>query len=228
MAESRATASMLPLTVFRDQSLRVACLATLLFYSGLYGMTLFLSLNLIQLHKYDELQAGLALLPIILSVVVLSPWAGRIVDRRGPRTLLNFRLCFGGNRLPRFSVPTTSSAPGDYWAWYLPPLLLIGCGMGITAVPLTATVMNTLPANHAGIASALNSGLSRLSNVMGVAILGSVALFAFNHTLAQQTLGLPLAESDRFALVRESADLGNARPPPSCCRPSPRGGGAGY
>ena len=213
VTESRTTASMLPVEVFRDQSLRVACLATLLFYSGLYGMMLFLSLNLIQLQKYDELQAGLALLPIILSVVALSPWAGKVVDRRGPRALLIMGPTLAGVGYAGLALPAISLSPGNYWVSYLPPLVLIGCAMGVTAVPLTATIMSALPPNHAGIASALNSGLSRLSNVVGVAVLGCVALFAFNHMLARQALGLPLTESERLALAGESADLGNARPP---------------
>ena len=178
VTESQASAPMLPLEVFRNQSLRVACLATLLFYSGLYGMTLFLSLNLIQLQKYDELQAGLALLPIIFSVVVFSPLAGKFVDRRGPRALLILGPALAGVGYFGLALPTTTAGPADYWARYLLPLMLIGCAMGITAVPLTATIMNALPPNHAGIASAFNSALLRLSNVTGVAVLGCVALVA--------------------------------------------------
>ena len=213
IAESRSNAPLLPLEFFRNQSLRVACLATLLFYSGLYGMTLFLSLNLIQLQKYDEVAAGLALLPIILLVIIFSPWAGQIVDRRGPRLLLTLGPALAGIGYIGLSIPATTAGPGDYWTCFLPPLVLLGVAMGITAVPLTATIMNTVPLDHAGMAAGLNSALSRLSSVLGVALLGSVALFAFNQKMALQMSGLPLTQAQRFSLAREVASLGNARPP---------------
>jgi EmrB/QacA subfamily drug resistance transporter len=213
VAESRTRNPILPLQFFRNRSLRVACLATLLFYSGLYGMTLFLSLNLIQLQKYDEVTAGTALLPIILSVIVLSPWAGRVVDRRGPRLLLTSGPGLAGIGYIGLAVPSLITGPNNYWVSFLPPLLLLGAAMGITAVPLTATVMNSLPPDRAGMASGLNSALSRLSNVSGVALLGCVALFAFNHTMVAKTHELPLSDTQRSELAREMASLGNARPP---------------
>jgi EmrB/QacA subfamily drug resistance transporter len=213
LVESRTAKPILPLQLFVVPELAAACVVTLLFYSGLYGMTFFLSLNLIQLQTYDELLAGLAQLPLMLLVVIMSPWAGRVVDRRGPRFALTVGPLLAGFGYLGFAVPDITAGPSDYWRCFLPPLLLLGVAMGTTVVPLSTTVMNSVPVHHAGLASALNSTLSRLSSVLGVAVLGPIALWVFAHSLTAHAVQLPLDRADRAAVVREAARLGEARPP---------------
>jgi MFS family permease len=168
---------------------------------------------LIQLQHYGEVSAGLAQLPVMLLVVLLSPWVGRVVDRRGPRRLLLVGPAVAGGGYLALAAPGVTAGPADYWQWYLPPLVLLGVAMGLTAVPLTATIVDSLSLERAGLAAGLNSTLSRLSSVLGVALLGPVALCIFGHTLATQTAALPLTEDQKSALAGESRAFGEAQPP---------------
>jgi MFS family permease len=213
ITEWRVPRPMLPVQLFRDRGLSVACVLTLLLYSGFYGMMVFLSLNLIQLQHYGEVSAGLAQLPVMLLVVLLSPWVGRVVDRRGPRRLLLVGPAVAGGGYLALAAPGVTAGPADYWQWYLPPLVLLGVAMGLTAVPLTATIVDSLSLERAGLAAGLNSTLSRLSSVLGVALLGPVALGVFGHTLTTQTAALPLTEDQKSALAGESRAFGEAQPP---------------
>jgi EmrB/QacA subfamily drug resistance transporter len=213
ITEWRVPQPMLPVQLFRNRGLSVACVLTLLLYSGFYGMLVFLSLNLIQLQHYGEVAAGLAQLPVLVLVILLSPWVGRVVDRHGARQLLVVGPAVAGGGYLALAAPGVTSGPADYWHWYLAPLVLLGMAMGLTAVPLTTTIMDSLSRERAGLAAGLNSTLSRLSSVLGVAVLGPVALGVFSHTLAAQAATLPLTGDQKSTLAGESRAFGDARPP---------------
>jgi hypothetical protein len=52
---------------------------------------------------------------------------------------------------------------------------VFGLGIAITVAPLTSTAMSSAPAEHAGIASAVNNDLSRFGGLLAVAILPALA-----------------------------------------------------
>jgi hypothetical protein len=57
----------------------------------------------------------------------------------------------------------------------LPAIIVFGVGIAITVAPLTSTAMSSAPAQHAGIASAVNNDLSRFGGLLAVAILPALA-----------------------------------------------------
>jgi MFS family permease len=213
--ESRAAVPLLPLSLFRDRTLTAACLLTLSFYSGLFGMMFFLSLNLIQAQNYDPALAGLAQLPLMLLVVLLlSPLAGRLIDRFGPRVPLTIGGTLACVGFLLLAQPELTAGPREYWTTFLPPLAVLGLAMGICAAPLSTTVMNSVQEKQMGIASGINSTLSRLSAVVGVAVLGLIALLSFERSLMSLTAELPLSSEETAMLTNESARLIDASPPP--------------
>jgi hypothetical protein len=86
--------------------------------------------------------------------------------------------------------------------------------MGITVAPLTTAVMGSVPASHAGVASGVNNAVTRASQVLALAVLGAIALFAFSSALASHTQDLPLTAQQRRELVQGAGDLGNTPIPP--------------
>src|SRR3954452_19658111 len=83
--ERRAPSPMLPLGLFADRQFTGANLATLCVYGALGGAGLFLVLQLQTVLGYDATAAGAAQLPAILLLTVLSPRAGALATRIGPR-----------------------------------------------------------------------------------------------------------------------------------------------
>jgi len=62
--------------------------------------------------------------------------------------------------------------PGDnYVAAVLPSLAVLGAGLAALITPITATVLASVDAPHSGIASAVNNALSRLGQMIAVALL---------------------------------------------------------
>jgi len=114
--QRRVNQPLLPLHLFQSRTLTAASLLSLLFYMAFHGMLFFLPLNLIQVQGYDPALAGLAQLPLMAMLILLSRWAGQLLDRRGPRLALTVgpaladRGISGPPSCPDYSWP----APG--WA----------------------------------------------------------------------------------------------------------------
>lgn len=198
---------------FASRTLIVASLITLFFYTALNGLLFFLPLNLIQVQGYDPVFAGLAQLPLMVLVVLLSRWAGGLMDRRGPRIPLTVGPALAGLGFMLLLLPTLTQGPGDFWTSFAPGLVLVGMGLGMAAAPLSAAVMASMPADQIGFAAGINSMLAKLAAVLGVAILGPVAIFAFGQALQAQLEPLQLPAQVTAQLRLESLRLAQTAVP---------------
>ncbi|HXC41404.1 MAG TPA: MFS transporter, partial [Burkholderiales bacterium] len=168
----------------------------------------FLPLNLVQLQGYSMTAAGAALLPFILLMFVLSPWAGGLNKRYGARAPLVAGPLVAAAGFALFAAPWAGSG---YWTGVFPAVLVLGLGMSIAVAPLTATVMNSVPAAHSGLASAINNTASRVGALLSLALFGIVMSLSFNsrleNELAQRHLSAPArhalqAQRDKLAAIR--------------------------
>jgi hypothetical protein len=213
IAESKCRNPLLPLGVLRVRTLQVAAAVTLAFYSCLYGILFLFSLNLIQVQGYDAALAGMTGLPLMLLLVLLSRWSGAWVDRRDARLPLTLGPTIAGAGFWWLGIPAITAGPRDFWANYLPALILLGVAMGVTVAPLSTAVMNSLSSDRAGLASGINSTLGRLSSVLAIAVFGSLALLCFSRSLLTRTATLSMTGEARARLATEAAKLADAEVP---------------
>lgn len=211
--QKRVSQPLLPLDIFRSRTLKTASLVSLAFYMAFHGMLFFLPLNLIQVQGYDPAIAGLTQLPLMALLIALSRVAGSMVDRYGPKLPLTLGPAIAGAGFAWLSVPGLTAGPKEFAWTYLPGLLLIGAGLGLTAAPLSTAVMGSMPSERLGLASGINSTLSRLAGVLAVAVFGTAAVIAFDRALPARTAPLNLAPEHRLHLTRESVRLAETQPP---------------
>ena len=83
-----AARPLMPLRIFRSRPLSGANAIVFLLGAGMFGMWFFVSLYLQQVLGYSPLEAGLAFLPMTLTIIVGSTLTSRLVARRGARPLL--------------------------------------------------------------------------------------------------------------------------------------------
>jgi MFS family permease len=140
----------------------------------------FFPADLIQVQGYSATAAGAAWLPFILIIFFLSPWAGALVKKYGPKPLLVVGPSITASGYGFFMIPGVG---GSYWTTFLPGIVVLGIGMGLSVAPLTTTVMNAVPRNRAGIASGVNNAVSRIGGLFGVAVLGIIMVHSFNREL---------------------------------------------
>jgi EmrB/QacA subfamily drug resistance transporter len=178
--EARAKHPMLDLGLFRIRNFRVANLTTLTAYAGLIGGLFFLGLFLQQVVGYGPLEAGLATTPISLIMFVLSPRFGRITSGTGPRIPMTLGPLVGGVGL---LLMLRIDADASYLADILPAVLVFGLGLSAMVAPLTATVLDSVPENRAGVASGVNNGISRVAGLLAIAVLGAVISAQFGSAL---------------------------------------------
>jgi EmrB/QacA subfamily drug resistance transporter len=209
--EVRSADPLLPLGLFRSRVFRGANLLTLCLYTAFNGMLLFLPLNLIQVQGYSATLAGLSQLPIMVLLIVLSPWAGSLADRHGPRRVLVAGPLLAGLGFAGLALPGLTRGPADYLTHYLPPLAVLGVGMGLSLAPLSTTVVSAVPGARSGLASGINSTLARLTSVLAAAVLGTVAIIAFRHALAARAGELGVAPPIQAILANHAANLGRTQ-----------------
>jgi len=105
-------------------------------------------------------------------MLLLSARSGRLASRIGPRLQMSVGPVVVGAGLALLGRSTTDAA---YAAGVLPAVVVFGLGLAITVAPLTTTALGALPAEHAGLASAVNNDVARLGGLLAVAILPVLA-----------------------------------------------------
>src|SRR5688572_3570883 len=169
---SGAGAAMMPLSLFSSRAFTATNVLTVFLYSALSMVFFVLPFALIDRHGYSVVQASSALLPFVLVMFVVSPWAGRLADRHGPRLpLVAGPLIVAGGYVLMMRV----AGDGRYITAVLPAVMMMSVGMSIAVAPLTMTVMAAVDARHAGLASGVNNAVSRLASLLAVALVGLIS-----------------------------------------------------
>ncbi len=170
--ESRRADPMLPLGLFSSRRFRAANLTTLVLYAALGGQFFLLAVHLQTSLGYSPLEAGLAMVPVTVCMLLLSGRAGAWAQRAGarlPMTVGPIVVACGLLLMIRIRPGTT------YVATVLPAAVVFGLGLACTVAPLTAAVLGAVDDRHAGVASGVNNAVARAAQLLAVAVLPAVA-----------------------------------------------------
>ncbi|MFB7875547.1 MFS transporter [Nocardia sp. NPDC056064] len=122
---------------------------------------------------YQPIETGVRLLPLAVGATLASMAAPWLATKLGARPVLAGGIAVAGVGMLLVGVPDDLT-----YASILPPLLLVGAGLGALAIA-TAMIMSGTPQDKAGNAAAIEETSYDLGNVLGVAILGSVAALLY-------------------------------------------------
>ena len=187
--EKRRTNPMMPPGLFKSKTFTGANLLTLFLYSALGGILFFLPFNLIQVQGYSATAAGAALIPFVLTMFLLSRFAGGLIDRFGAKLPLVVGPIIAGIGFWLFSLAPTNS--NNYWLDFFPAIIVMSLGMVTSVAPLTTAVMGAVEERRAGIASGINNAVSRTASLLAIAVFGIVMLTTFNNNLDKKINNLP-------------------------------------
>lgn len=168
----RSTDPLVPPTLFADRTFTVANLLTFVVYAALSGVMVLLVLQLQVSLGYSPTASGLAGLPITVLLLLLSPSAGRLAQRFGPRWF----LIIGPMVLALGMALLVRVRPGSsYVTDVAPAAIVFGLGLVAVVAPVTATVLAAAADRHVGVASGVNNAVARTGGLLAVAVLPAVA-----------------------------------------------------
>ena len=173
-----ADGALVPLPMFRNRvfsaSLGIAAAMTF----GMYAM-LFLTPLYLQASRGDgALLAGVELLPMSVTFVIVSQLSGKIANAYGPRLPMTLGMAMMGLGLFMLAlIPLDNSLLLVEAA-----LLVIGCGLGLNTAPVNGVAVANVAAARSGTASGLVNTARMVGATLGVAVLG--AIFAMSPAAA--------------------------------------------
>ncbi len=192
---------MLDFQLFRSRNFSAGNLATMAIYAGLTASTFLLTVFLQQVAHYAAIAAGMALLPVTLLMFSLSPRYGRLAGRYGPRLFMTVGPIAAGLG---FLLMTRLDARADYLTRLLPGVLVFGLGLAATVAPLTAAILGGIDQRHAGIASAINNAVARISGLLAVAAIGALVAARFASAIDHRAAALQ-AQDERSRVFLQQA-----------------------
>jgi EmrB/QacA subfamily drug resistance transporter len=209
VTERRSRQPMLPLSIFANRTFSAVNVATLVIYAALAGAILYLVLDVQQARGFSAVAAGASLLPVTATLLIGSPIAGRLADRVGPRIPMTIGPAVAGIGL---MLAAATAHVASYWASVFPAVMIFAVGLALTVAPLTTAVLSALGPRRAGIASGVNSAVSRFGGLVAVAILPTLSLAGFTHGLEQRLSAAPLDPAVRAAVLAERGEQGALSP----------------
>ncbi len=201
--ESRMSHPVLDLALFRIRNFAVTNLETLIVYAGLIGALFYVTLFLQQTAGYSPIEAGLATTPVSLLLFVLSPRFGKFASGTGPRLPMSIGPIVAGCGL---LLLLRVGADSEYLTDVLPGLLFFGLGLSATVAPLTATALNSVEERHAGVASGINNGVSRVAGLLAIAVLGALISGQFGSKIDSELEGKTLSAQGQQVVDDAKAD----------------------
>lgn len=170
--EARTKAPLMPLALFRVRTVSAANAAMFICGAASFGMWFFMTVYAQNVLGYTPLDAGLALIPSSLSIVLGSKLAPRLMPRVGARNLavLGALMAAAG-----FGWQSMMTADGTYLSAILGPGILMMTGMGLASTPLAALATASARPGEAGLVSGLVNTSRTMGGALGLAVLSTVA-----------------------------------------------------
>jgi EmrB/QacA subfamily drug resistance transporter len=180
IVESVQERPMLDLSLFRRLPFAGVSIVAFAMSASIFAIFLYLTLYLQDVLGYGPLQAGLRLLPLMLTELVVSPISGRLTSKLWARGMLGGGLVLVSAGLLLMS--TIDAASG--WTKLIAGFMMAGAGIGLINPPLASTAIGVVPVARSGMASGINNTFRQVGIATGTAGLGAV----FAHVLGRRTL----------------------------------------
>ncbi|MET7715117.1 DHA2 family efflux MFS transporter permease subunit [Streptomyces sp. NPDC005407] len=170
-AETRAAEPIMPLHIFRSRNFTLMSVIGFMAGFMMFGAVLFLPLFQQSVQGASATNSGLLLLPMLMSMLVVSMVAGRITTSTGKYRL--FPIVGGGLMvtglflLAQMDTETSRLTSGIYMA-------VLGAGMGFLMQITMLVAQNSVEQKDMGVASSATTLFRTLGASFGVAIMGAL------------------------------------------------------
>ncbi|KIZ17012.1 MFS transporter [Streptomyces natalensis] len=204
-AQARGAHPMLPLPLFRSRVVAVSLVVGFMLNAAYYGGVFIFSLYLQQERGQTALHAGLMFIPMTALVAVVNLASAKLAAQFGPRVPM-----VAGQLLGTAGLLALLTVGAHTNVWAVAALMVpVGLGGALTVPALTAMLLDAVPADRAGTASAvLNTG-RQVGGAIAVAVFGALLagadtfLVGMRWSMLLAAVGLVLTAGVTLTLPRD-------------------------
>ncbi|GGT37713.1 MDR family MFS transporter [Streptomyces purpureus] len=169
--ETRAADPIVPLHIFRSRNFSLMAVIGFLTGFVMFGAVLFLPLFQQSVQGASATNSGLLLLPMLLSMMVVSLIAGRVTTNSGKYKIFPIvggaLMVVGLFLLAQMDTGTSRLTSGVYMA-------VLGAGMGFLMQITMLVAQNSVEMKDMGVASSSSTLFRTLGSSFGVALMGAL------------------------------------------------------
>ncbi|MET0425401.1 MAG: MDR family MFS transporter [Actinoplanes sp.] len=170
-AESKAAEPIIPLGIFRNRTVTLAIVASVLVGVAMFGGTVFLSQYFQVALGKSPTVAGLMSLPMIFGLLVSSTVAGQLITKHGRWKIYlvvgAVVMTVGMLLLSTIGADTSVLKLSIY-------MIVLGAGVGMLMQNLVLAAQNDVPAAELGAATSTVTFFRSMGGAIGVSALGAV------------------------------------------------------
>ncbi|WP_412541336.1 MFS transporter [Longispora sp. K20-0274] len=205
--ETRTASPMVPLSMFRNRVFTGASFSLVLLTFANGGLMLVLTQYLQFVLGYSPSETGLSFAPLAVATLAFNAVGATLGQKLGNRVMTAIGLA-----VIAAGIGGLSALPSDASFWMLAAaMVVIGIGGGLAMPAATGALMGAVPAEHAGVGSALNDTVQQTGAALGVAILGAVLSSTYSGAMpdsapeaARRSITEALADPGLAATAREA------------------------
>jgi EmrB/QacA subfamily drug resistance transporter len=177
---------LIALSVFSHRGYSGGLVVAIVFFSGMIGSLLVITLFMQLGEGFSAIRAGVALIPFTLGIAIGAGLSGAVLAPRFGRSVLQAggAICLAGWLIVIAELPGGRA----FSAWDLVPgLLVAGIGIGLIVAPLFDIILAAVTDAETGSASGVLNATQQLASAIGVAALGTIFFANLDHTFTGAT-----------------------------------------
>jgi len=186
-AETRRVEPLLDVRLFADRAFATGSLSVTLQFTAAFGAIYVLTQYLQLIKGYDPLGSGLALGPLAVTLFPLSLVSAVLAQKLGLRLV----TCAGLTVVAVGMLLLSLLSPGSGYPQFAVAICVMGAGMGLSAPVATSAILDNVPPDKYGVASAVNDATREIGAALGIALAGSILSTAYRHGIAPVAAALP-------------------------------------
>ncbi|MEV0599883.1 MFS transporter [Streptomyces sp. NPDC050315] len=174
LAQARGKHPMVPLDLFQSRTVVISVSVGFALTAGFFGMVFLLSLYVQEDRGLTPLEAGLLFVPMTLLTGFVNSSAARVAERLGPRVPVAV-----GQLLMVVGLASLCFVSSATPTWTMAVLMIpVATGIALAAPPLTALLLDSVPAERTGMASGLLNTCRQLGGALAIAVFGALLAHA--------------------------------------------------
>ncbi|MCX5145718.1 MFS transporter [Streptomyces sp. NBC_00320] len=182
-AETKAAEPVMPLHIFRSRNFTLMSVIGFLVGFAMFGGVLYLPLFQQSVQGASATNSGLLLLPMLLSMMVVSLIAGRVTTSSGKYKVFPIVggafMVVGLFLLAQMDTETSRLMSGVYMA-------ILGAGLGFLMQITMLVAQNSVDMKDMGVASSSATLFRTLGGSFGVALMGSLFTSQVTDTMSER------------------------------------------